>query len=134
MKQEKSVFEEAAEEALKKNLEQDENNESKELEIRNKAMAMYISENPGKEFQKLKEAIEGPFAEKFMNIMNTLPDRDFMRYYLKALEYFKPKVTRVEPNSGGDEEDRVIQVNIMQVNKDGEITTLSVNSKQEENG
>lgn len=130
MSNEKSIFEQASEEASIKSIEEN-NIKEKSLSEQNKEIAMYVSENPGKEFQKLQEAIEGPFAEKFMKIMNNLNDRDFMRYYLKTLEYFKPKVTRVEPAGGGTEEDRVIQVNIMQVNKDGEIQTLTINNKDD---
>lgn len=120
------LFKEAAEIASEDLVKDDVSKEEK-LAENNKKLAMYISENPGEEFSKLKEAIEGPFAEKFMNIMNTLPDREFMRYYLKSLEYFKPKVTRVEPIGGGLKEDNVINVNVLIKNEKGEMVTMSLN-------
>jgi hypothetical protein len=62
-------------------------------------------------WDRIKEAMEGPFAERFLKEMDSLSGREFIRVYSKMLEYIKPKIVRVE----GDKEEReenVIRIEI----------------------
>lgn len=44
----------------------------------------------------LKKMIDGSMTQRFIRVMNEMPDKDFARTYLKLLEHFKPKITRAE--------------------------------------
>ncbi len=48
----------------------------------------------------LQNAMIGEHAKKFNEILTKLPDREFVRVYLKTLEFFMPKVTRREGEAG----------------------------------
>lgn len=45
---------------------------------------------------RVKEMMEGPFADRLIKEMEELNGREFIRVYGKMIEYFKPKVVRVE--------------------------------------
>ena len=47
-----------------------------------------------KTWKELKKAIDGDHAERFNDVLHSLPDRDFVAAYLKSLEFFRPKVLR----------------------------------------
>lgn len=49
-----------------------------------------------KSFQELGVGMDEEHAERFNRVLNALPDREFVRVYLKTLEFFKPKITRTE--------------------------------------
>jgi len=72
--------------------------------------AIEIVENKGA-WNKLQERMEGDFSERFMKEMDALPAREFVRVYMKMLEYFKPKIVRVEKDEV-EEEDNVIRIEI----------------------
>lgn len=127
----KNIFEEASKAAAESTFkiikaEEVINKQKAELDEANRKIALYRSEHPGKEFQNLINAIEGPFAEKFMKIMNNLPDKEFIRYYLKTLEFVKPKISRKENDEGLSDQDNTIHVNIMRVGSDGTISTITL--------
>lgn len=64
-----------------------------------------------KTFKELKKAVDLEHAERFNNLLHTLPDREFVRVYLKVLEFFKPKVTR-QHGDGGTEKDLTVNITI----------------------
>lgn len=47
-------------------------------------------------FQMLKDLITGNYAKRFNTFLETSDDETFARYYLKILEFVKPKMQRVE--------------------------------------
>jgi len=51
-----------------------------------------------KQWEALGAKIVGEGAERFMSILDGLPDDDFTKNYLMILEYFKPKQQRTELN------------------------------------
>lgn len=113
------IFEQARKDSISKLI-------NREAEVKKdeqrQALAIAIKERLEEgetQWDLLKRMVEGSMTEKFIRIMMDMPDRDFVRNYLKLLEYVKPKMTRVE---GGLEDDRDITVNIQ---------TLIVNSKGE---
>ena len=59
----------------------------------------------------VKEMMEGPFAERFVRAMEALSDKEFIRVYGKMIEYFKPKVIRVE-GSKEKEADNVLRIEV----------------------
>jgi len=63
-------------------------------------------------WDELTEAMTGVHAQRFNDTLTALPDREFIRVYLKALEYFMPKVTRREGGYGRDKSPTInIQIN-----------------------
>lgn len=80
-------------------------------------------------WQKVENAMTGPLAERFLNCMQELPDRDFVRTYLKTLEYFKPKIIREEKEKK-KEEDLTINVTIVEKSEDGNFTELNFNKEK----
>jgi len=57
-----------------------------------------------KTWKGLKIGMDNEHAERFNRILTELPDREFVRVYLKALEFVKPKIIRTtgERNTKGD--------------------------------
>jgi hypothetical protein len=62
-----------------------------------------------KNFAELKEAVDNEHAERFNRLLHSLPDREFVRVYLKTLEFFKPKVVR-QLGDGGEKKDTTINI------------------------
>ena len=73
------------------------------------------------EWNTLKHNLQTKHAAKFDRILSTLPDRDFIRVYLKALEFVKPKITRVE-NDGPKEEEKSMNILIVKSGNDDKQT------------
>ena len=44
-------------------------------------------------WQQLKDAIEGEHTDRFNEILRGTSDHNFMDYYLKCLNYFKPRLS-----------------------------------------
>jgi hypothetical protein len=59
----------------------------------------------------IEARMNGDFSERFMKEMEQLSGREFVRTYLKMLEYFRPKVIRIE-SKPKEEEDTVIRVQV----------------------
>ena len=60
-------------------------------------------------FQMIKNAIIGKHASRFNTFLETSDDETFARYYLKILEFVKPKMQRVE-SADYNLEDNVITI------------------------
>lgn len=74
-----------------------------------------ISNPNAKNWNELKKAMDNEHAERFNNILHALPDREFVRVYLKAMEFFKPKVVRTKADRPA-EDDRTINIQINNYN------------------
>ena len=59
----------------------------------------------------LANKMNGDFSERFIIEMEALSGREFVRTYLKMLEYFKPKIVRIEKKDE-EENDTVIRVQV----------------------
>lgn len=59
----------------------------------------------------IKAAMGGEFADRFLHEMRHLSGREFVRVYMKMLEYIKPKIVRVE-NDNKEEEDNIVRIEI----------------------
>lgn len=79
-------------------------------EIIEKAIEI-TEDNLENKWDKIKLAMEGEFADRFLVEMRQLSGREFIRVYSKMLEYVKPKIIRVE-NEKKEEEDNVIRIEI----------------------
>ena len=55
----------------------------------------------------LKDAMKGEYSEKFMNIMDELPAKEFMRVYLKLAEHVFPKLVRTDGSKGEVKDNRI---------------------------
>lgn len=71
---------------------------------------LIVEENKNK-WDLVSEKMTGEYAERFMQEMDALSGREFIRVYTKMIEYFKPKVIRVEAKEK-EEEDNVIRIEI----------------------
>ena len=71
---------------------------------------LIVEENKNK-WDLVSEKMTGEYAERFMREMEALSGREFIRVYTKMIEYFKPKVIRVEAKEK-EEEDNVIRIEI----------------------
>ena len=61
-------------------------------------------------WEALKEAMEGAYSERFMQIMDDLAvskPKEFIRVYLKALEHFKPKLIRTDGRSLEERDNKI---------------------------
>ena len=74
-------------------------------------VALPIEHKIRKTWKELKVAIDNEHAKRFNDILNNLPDREFTRIYLKALEFFKPKVIR-QAGARGEVIDQTINIQI----------------------
>lgn len=102
----KALFQEAASNAIEpKNTE---HIIDKEEQL---AKAALIVESGKKGWELVAEKMTGEYAEKFLNEMDSLSGREFIRVYSKMIEYFKPKVVRVTSDRE-EEEDNVIRIEI----------------------
>lgn len=62
-------------------------------------------------WKDIEDALQGEFAERFLDEMRALSGREFVRVYTKMLEYVKPKIVRVE-NKVVEEEDRLLRIEV----------------------
>lgn len=129
----KDIFMEAARMALEKkpilpvdNL--DEVEETK-LEVKKTQQEIALEAVITSDWEKLKSALNGRYAKKFMDLMETLPDREFMRLYPKMLEYVQPKVVRQEVRPLGEEQ-KTINIRILQVDETGNKRIIDITSDE----
>lgn len=96
--------------------------------------AIEITEvNLDNKWDKIREHMEGPFAERFLKAMNELSDREFIRVYGKMIEYFKPKIVRVE-GTKEKEADNVLRIEIYNSDKPAIQEENIIDITPEENG
>jgi len=88
--------------------------------------------NMDNKWNKVKETMEGPFADRFLKAMDALPDKEFIRVYGKMIEYFKPKIVRVE-GSKEKEEDNVLRIEVYNSTKPA-IEEKTIDITHEEDG
>ena len=96
------IFRKAAESSIKKALVKEVEEvkaittitEDKLQELKGKAND--IMEEHVSRWDEFGKKMDGTYLERFMTEMETLSGREFIRTYLKAAEFFKPKVTRRE--------------------------------------
>lgn len=81
------VFEAATQEVLKRTVTLTE-------ETINNANIDTIPIKAIKGWTDLKKEINSTHAERFNRVLGNLPDREFVRVYLKALEFVRPKIVR----------------------------------------
>lgn len=126
-KNNEDIFKQAAEESLSKIKKEKKIEIEKPIELSQKELAeIKTKKTKDYHWEKLEKAITGELADKFLNIIKELPDRDFVRYYLKSLEYFKPKVVRQEKEEEKNK-DLTINVNLVKMDEDGNLVELNLN-------
>ena len=92
---------------------------------------LIVEENKNK-WDLVSEKMTGEYAERFMSEMDALSGREFIRVYTKMIEYFKPKVIRVEAKER-EEEDNIIRIEIHNSvpQKKQEDDTIDIEHKEE---
>lgn len=93
--------------------------------------ALAVTEEGDKNWEALTIAMKGRYAKKFMTVLDDMPDREFVRNYLKALEYFQPKITRQEPGIG-DVADKIIQIQILKIDSEGNQKVIDITDTEHE--
>lgn len=92
-------------------------------------MTEIVESNLRDKWPELKEAMEGRFADRFMKEMDMLSGREFIRVYMKMIEYFKPKIVRIEGEKD-KEDDNVIKIEIHHSNPQQE-ETIDITAEEE---
>lgn len=121
-----SLFEEAQKESMQKLLARKDKVENQDIKDKISKAVKERIESGETQWDLLKRMLDGSMTERFINAMDAMNDAQFVKTYLKLLEYSKPKVTRVE---GGDGEVKDLTVNIqtMIINDKGEKEFIGVN-------
>lgn len=88
-----------------------ENTNAEIEDARQRALALELTEAGVNSWNVLSKRLTGDYAERFMREIDALPGREFIKVYMKMLEYVKPKVVRVTQEEQ-EEEDNVIQVEV----------------------
>jgi hypothetical protein len=112
------VFKEAAKMVSNKTIKK-EVNEIVDKKLQHQQAMNLTVENAETSWSKLKGKVNAEYADKAMQIMETLPDREYLRMYFKMLEFVNPKVVRKEVLEG-EEDDMNIKVVIYQQNNNYE--------------
>ena len=83
------------------------------------------------QWDKLKGLIENGLTERFIRVIAEMPDKDFVRNYLKLLEHFKPKLVRASEGEV-DKPDTIINIQTIVVNPEtGEKEILDITNLQD---
>lgn len=80
-------------------------------------------------WEKVTEALNGEFADRFIDEMRGLSGREFVRIYTKMLEYVRPKIIRVE-SKPLEEQDNVLRIEVYNSVQEQKIIDIT----QEEDG
>ncbi len=123
MKDKKNLFQLAAQKAVEKDIILSDVKVIKEktqLEL-----ALNVSGESDDEWDKLGRLLKGKYAKRFMEEMENLSGREFMRMYPKMLEYFVPKVVRKDAPLG-DGTDNVIRIQILQIDASGNKKVIDI--------
>jgi len=122
----KNLLKQAATEALPKEVKTDENvYMEKQMQ-----KALEIVEEGKDKWEIIASKMEGDFAERFLIEMGALSGREFVRTYMKMLEYFKPKIVRVE-TATKEEEEKIIRIEIFNSAPALPEQTIDVEHKEE---
>lgn len=132
-KDKKELFEEARQESIKAvimNTKEDETGMTADQKETTLTIIKERLEEGETQWDLLKKMIDGSLTEKFIGIIGDMPDRDFVRNYLKLLEHFKPKLIRGEDDNAV-KEDTVIHIQAVILNQAGEHETIELNQYQQ---
>jgi len=121
----KDLLKQAASEAVPKDKTEEEVYNEGQME-----KALQIVEAGKDGWNVISAKMEGDFAERFLKEMEGLSGREFVRTYMKMLEYFRPKIVRVE-NAPREEEERVIKIEIFNSAPLIEEKTIDIEHKEE---
>jgi hypothetical protein len=76
------------------------------------------------EWYALKDSIVDLHAERFNKILGSLEGKEFCDVYLKVLEYFKPKISRVAYRSENPDPPKQFVIEIKGRNEKGSKTNM----------
>tara|TARA_Y100000310_G_C20140489_1_gene560035 strand:- start:94 stop:513 length:420 start_codon:yes stop_codon:yes gene_type:complete len=104
------IFEEAAKLTAKQSIK----TVDKEVVVTVEEQALELTKENGKSaWARLKDKVNGEYADRAMNEIEALSGREFIKVYMKLLEFVNPKITRKEIVEGADE-NKEIKILIMQ--------------------
>lgn len=101
----KDLFIEASEESLKSLIKPDKKEDKKDDLIEK---AVSVVQEGDSEWSLLAKDMDGRFAKRMRDELESLSGREFIRNYLKLAEYFKPKMTRQEEATIEEEDNKLI--------------------------
>lgn len=126
------IFKKAAEDSLKQSLTKAEEDTVKEVEIIAQEALALAQTTEGDKWDNLTGYINGDGAERLLVELKAMPSKDYVRNYLKLLEYFKPKLVRSDINPDEDI-DRTINVQLIQQLPSGEKRVVTINKTEKSN-
>tara|TARA_R110000744_G_scaffold13793_3_gene39879 strand:- start:10649 stop:10891 length:243 start_codon:yes stop_codon:yes gene_type:complete len=65
------------------------------------------------EWNKLIKAVRGDHSKRFNEVLETLPDDEFMVHFPKILEYVIPKLQRVETDKGKEQDTEIKIIHVI---------------------
>lgn len=83
------------------------------------------------QWEQLKEDLDGKHLERFNKALAALPDREYVRVFLKMLEFTKPKLARVAAPGDGNQ-DNTININILSINDNKEYKYIDITEEDEQ--
>lgn len=89
-----------------------------------------VNEQTDKEWNALGKAMNGKFAKRMLEEMEGLTGREYVRQYMKLLEFFRPKITRIEGELK-KEEKQVLQVEYIDTREQLE-QTIDINHEEQD--
>ena len=86
------------------------------------------------EWEKLGEFLTDVGAQRAMKILDECDDEQFMRYYERLLEYFKPKQQRREIDKNVEKVINIIEGRAEKIKYDSNSTSTDLPNAEAENG
>ncbi len=127
------IFKKAAEDSLKNGLSKVEEEQILEqAEIATQEALALAQTSEGDKWDNLTKYINNDGADRLLKELQSMPSKDYVRNYLKLLEYFKPKLVRSDINPD-DDIDRTITVELVQQLPSGEKRIMTVNKTEKSN-
>jgi len=64
------------------------------------------------EWDNLVKSVKGRHSQRFNSLLETMPDEEFVTIYPRVLEFFVPKLQRVEDDSNQNEDNKIVIVHV----------------------
>lgn len=127
----KAIFEQAAKDSLANPIPVKEEKPVKSKEEMLAELQDVVEEASDANWNRLARKMDGEFADRMIKEMGdpNMSGANFIKNYLKLLEYFRPKITRVEKEEKEDE-DRVLRIEV--VNSQNDLIDNTIDIKHEE--
>lgn len=121
------IFEKASKQSIELIKKPEENPSKIEVVVGNENEQLAIEHSAeGSKWDNLAKYIDGDGADRLLKELKAMSGKDYVRNYFKALEHFRPKLTRVE-SKPVDQVDKQINVTLYKQKDNGEVELINLN-------